>query len=63
MLKLLADADDWIHDSELALIFGVSERTIERDFQSLLRLGAPVESRRGLGYRTTKKFQIPLAPK
>lgn len=61
LLKVLADANDWIHDSDLAIIFKVSERTIERDFARLVRLGAPVERRPNWGYRTTKEVKLPLS--
>lgn len=44
---------------KLAAELRVSERTIYRDIQDLLASGVPIESEAGVGYRLTRRFDLP----
>lgn len=57
LLKLLSEAKDPVHDTELAVLFGTAERTIERDLSFLAELGVKLE-RSARGYRITEGYRL-----
>lgn len=44
---------------ELAVLFGLSERTIYRDMQALIEIGLPIASMPGEGYRLLDSYRLP----
>jgi len=59
LLTLLRGRRTVITALTLAESFGVSERTIYRDIQSLSLSGVPIEGEAGVGYRLKPGFSIP----
>lgn len=59
ILKILSEAGEPIHDTELAVLTGAVERTIERDLKLLTNLGARLE-RSPRGVTLLGRYQIPL---
>src|SRR6478735_4782676 len=45
--------------ARLAERLGVSERTIYRDIQDLIRAGTPIDGEAGIGYRLRPEYDLP----
>ena len=59
LLQALREHRRPVSARELAAQFGVSERTVQRDFKLLAELGAPVEGEAGVGYVLSDGYFLP----
>jgi len=59
LLRLLSE--EVLHSTELAVLFGVSERQVQRDILSLKQAGASIVTTER-GYRLEGNWLLPLAP-